>query len=153
MKILEEKQNLLFKRKEVILEVEANTTPNHEEMKKAISEQFSIKPDTFKIKKIEGRFGSRIFKIYVFIYSSKEDKKDTEVKTKQEKELEKKILEEKLKAEAEEKKVKEDAERAKAEEKLKEDIEKKEKASDKEKVEEVKKEKTEDTKDLKENKE
>ncbi len=99
--IIDEKQNPLFNRKEVLLEVEAEITPSHADAEKIISEKFSTQPDAFKIKKIEGSFGSKVFKISANIYPSKKEKDDIEFKTKQEREAEKKAAVEALAAKAE----------------------------------------------------
>ena len=61
-KIIDEKKNLLFNRKEVILEVESEITPSHAEAGKIISEKFKTTSEAFKIKKIQGNFGSKVFK-------------------------------------------------------------------------------------------
>lgn len=108
--IIEEKQNPLFNRKEIIFELEAEITPSHVDVEKIISEKFSTQPESFKVKKIEGKFGSKVFKISANIYPSREEKEDTEFKTKQEKEAEIKALEEGKKAEQEKKKAEKEAE-------------------------------------------
>lgn len=81
-KIIDEKRNPLFDRKEVILEIESEITPSHTEAEEIVSEKFKTSPEAFKIKKIQGNFGSKFFKISANIYSSKEGKEDIEVKTK-----------------------------------------------------------------------
>ncbi len=96
-KIIEEKQNPLFNRKEVVLEVKAEITPSFADAEKIISEKFSAQPEVFKIKGIRGSFGSKVFKISANIYPSEQEKDDTETKTKQEKEAEKKAVEEEAK--------------------------------------------------------
>ena len=93
-KIIDEKKNPLFDRKEVILEVESEITPSHIEAGKIISEKFKTSPEVFKIKKIQGNFGSKVFKISANIYSSKEEKENTEAKSKKEKDAGKNIAEE-----------------------------------------------------------
>ena len=85
-KILEEKENALFKRKEVQFSVEAEITPSREEIQKLISEKFSASDENTKIKKISGKFGSKTFTVSVNIYASKEDKEKTEAKSKKDKE-------------------------------------------------------------------
>jgi len=81
-KILQEKENQLFNRKEIQSSVEAETTPSHEDIKKLISEKFSTKIENIKIKKISGKFGSKTFTITANIYASEEDKDKTELKSK-----------------------------------------------------------------------
>lgn len=98
-KIINEKKNALFNRKEVILEVESEITPSHLEVEKIVSEKFKTSSEAFKIKKIQGNFGSKVFKISANIYPSKEEKENIEAKTKKEKETEKKSAEESKKPE------------------------------------------------------
>ena len=98
-KIIDEKKNPLFDRKEIILEVESEITPSHTEAGKIVSEKFKTSPEVFKIKKIQGNFGSKVFKISANIYPSKEEKENTEAKSKKEKEAEKKSAEESKKTE------------------------------------------------------
>jgi ribosomal protein S24E len=135
MKIIEkiqEKENPIFERKEVKVLVNNDSTPSHKDTEEFISKEFSIKPETFKIKEISGRFGSKDFKISVNIYPSKEKLQDVEVKTKQEIEAEKKAIEDAKKAEEEKKKA--DEEKRKAEE----ETAKKEEALKQEKTQEIK---------------
>ncbi len=87
-KILEEKENSLFNRKEAVIEVKADVTPSKAEAEKLISEKFSAPIENIKIKKISGKFGSKIFTITVNIYSSKEDKDKIEPKGKKDKKIE-----------------------------------------------------------------
>jgi len=98
IKIIDEKKNPLFNRKEIILEVESEITPSHSEAEKIVSEKFKTSSETFKIKKIYGRFGSKVFKISANVYSSKKEKEEIEAKSKKEKEAAKKIAEESKKA-------------------------------------------------------
>jgi ribosomal protein S24E len=92
-KILKEKENPLFNRKEIQASVEAEITPTNVDVKKLISEKFSAQIENIKIKNILGRFGSKTFTITANIYSSKEDKDNIEPKSKKEAEAEKKIAE------------------------------------------------------------
>ena len=126
--IIEEKQNPLFNRKEVLLEVEAEITPSHVDAEKIISEKFSTQPDAFKIKKIEGSFGSKVFKISANIYPSKAEKDDTEFKTKQEREAEKKAAIEAVAEKAEAEKPKEEVRKEEKPEEKKEEAKPEEKS-------------------------
>ena len=123
IKILEEKENQLFNRKELQLEIESVATPSHVEIQKLISEKFSVDSEKIKINKIEGKFGSQKFLIIVKIYNSKEDKDNFEIKTKKQREAEKKEAEENAKKAADEKKKAEE-EKAAAEEAAKTEDEK-----------------------------
>jgi ribosomal protein S24E len=88
--IIKQKENPLFKRKEVEVNFESNVPPKTQEAGEILSKEFSTTPESVKIKKIAGRFGSRSFIISANIYHSKEDKETTETKSKKEKSGEKK---------------------------------------------------------------
>src|SRR3989344_8010657 len=83
LKIINEKENALFNRKEITVILEEKTTPSRDHVKKMISEKFSTNEENIKIKKILGKFGSKNFKINASIYKSKEDMNNTEPKSKQ----------------------------------------------------------------------
>lgn len=89
LKILKEKENLLFKRKEIQAVINSEITPSYANMAKLISEKFSIPEENIKIKKIKGKFGSSDFNIEMNIYASEKDKDDTEMKSKKESKTEK----------------------------------------------------------------
>ena len=82
LKIIEEKENPLFNRKESQLRIQAKITPSRAEVAKSVSEKFSTSIENIEIKKIAGKFGSNFFNINVFIYDSKEDRMSTEKKPK-----------------------------------------------------------------------
>ena len=82
LKIIEEKANPLFNRKELQLKVQAKIIPSRAEIGKLISEKFSTPLENIEIKKISGKFGSNFFDIITFIYESKEDRMSTESKPK-----------------------------------------------------------------------
>ena len=105
IKIISEKENKLFKRKEIEMEAVAEITPSNADVEKFICEKFSIGADKLKIKGIYGSFGVQKFKIFVNIYDSFEDKEKTEVKTKKQRDAEKKSRDEELKKVAEERKA------------------------------------------------
>ena len=81
-KLIEEKENPLFKRREIEFSVNVNITPSNAEVGKFISEKFSAPLETIKIKKISGRFGSHSFIVTTNVYASKEDKESIERKSK-----------------------------------------------------------------------
>lgn len=60
-KLIEEKENPLFNRREIKFSVDAKVTPSNVEVGKFISEKFSSPLETIKIKNILGRFGSNSF--------------------------------------------------------------------------------------------
>lgn len=80
--IIEEKENSLFKRKEVKFTIDAEITPSHADTRKIISEKFSVPEEKIRIKKILGKFGSKNFTISAYIYASEKDKLDTEGQSK-----------------------------------------------------------------------
>lgn len=125
-KLIEEKENPLFNRKEVVFEVQAKITPSRTEVEKLISEKFSTQAGNIKIKEIHGKFGSNNFNITSFIYKSEEDKNKIEPKTK--KEMMQKTEETVKESTSETKEVKE--------EKSQEETKDEEKVEDKNKTEE-----------------
>ena len=84
-KILEEKQNPLFNRKEVKIEIESALPPSKAEATKIVSEKFSSSEDKVKLEKIDSRFGSSKFIIIAKVYGSLEEKERIEPKIKQKK--------------------------------------------------------------------
>ncbi|GEM_PF-1027837 len=85
-----EKENKLFNRKEIQINVESEITPSHKEAKKLISEKFSTQPENIRVKKISGKFGTKVFTISANIYPSEEEKNKIEIFSKKEAEREKK---------------------------------------------------------------
>ena len=83
--IITKKENPLFNRKEIELEIEANVSPKISEAEEAIAKEFSTNQENIKVKRINGKFGSNKFLITANIYSSKEDKEKTEPKSKEKK--------------------------------------------------------------------
>ena len=86
-KVIEQKENPLFNRKEIQFNVQANITPSRMEIGKLISEKFSTQIENIKIKEIHGRFGSKTFKVTTFIYKSEQDKDKLEIKKKKDEKL------------------------------------------------------------------
>jgi len=87
LKIINETENPLFNRKEIQLSLKADTTPSREEVVKIISEKFSIPVESIKIKKISGKFGSKVFTVIANLYASEEKKDKIESKKKKESEI------------------------------------------------------------------
>jgi len=81
-KIIQENENPLFNRKEIIIEIQAETTPNKADAEKLLAEKFSTQTENIAIQDIKGKFGSKEFKITGKIYKIKEDKEKTEQKQK-----------------------------------------------------------------------
>ncbi len=78
-KIIEERENPLFKRKEIKISIDAEVSPNRADVLNLLSEKFSVPADTIIIRKISGKFGSKNFTISADIYSSGEEKENTEI--------------------------------------------------------------------------
>lgn len=82
MKIIEDKNNSLLKRREIKVIVEAKKNPSMQEAGKLILEHFKAQEENVAIKQIKGKFGRDTFLITANIYHSKEDKEKTEPKIK-----------------------------------------------------------------------
>jgi len=78
MKIINQKENILFNRKEIHAEIEGETTPKKQDIEKFLSEKFGVPAENIEVKKVDGKFGSRIFRIIAFIYDSNELKEQIE---------------------------------------------------------------------------
>ncbi|MBW6442583.1 hypothetical protein K0A97_02255 [Patescibacteria group bacterium] len=110
IKITEKKENELFNRKEIKGIVEAKITPSRVDVTESLSKELSVPFENIKIKGINGRFGTKIFEINAFIYSSKEEKDKIELKKKKDAEREKRIEEEKKEQEQKVEKAEEEIE-------------------------------------------
>jgi ribosomal protein S24E len=84
LKILEEKNNALFKRKEVKATLESEITPSRSNILELLSKHFSVSPENIKIRAIRGNFGIKVFNIEANIYESVEEKNIVEIKKKKE---------------------------------------------------------------------
>ena len=115
LKVLENNQNTLFKRKEVKVEIENPSTPDREEATNAIAQEFKATADAVKIMGIHGVFGTSVFKISANVYDSKEDKDAVELKKKKDTQREKKKEDAIKAAEEAKQKAKEDAAKPKEE--------------------------------------
>jgi len=73
MEILNDVKNDLLKRQEVIGLVVAEKNPGFVGMKKTVSEKFDKPEEVLDVYNIKGSFGSHEFKVYAYIYDSKED--------------------------------------------------------------------------------
>jgi len=93
LEILNEVENKLFNRKEITAKIDAEITPSHDEVEKLLVDYFKTNAENIKIKKIEGKFGSKTFTIILNIYVSKQDKDAVEIKKKWEIERDKKPAE------------------------------------------------------------
>jgi ribosomal protein S24E len=82
LKIIKEKENPVFNRKEISFEISSEITPSHKEILELISKKLSVPEENIKIKKIGGKFGSKDFIVDTNVYESKEHKHKTEKKPK-----------------------------------------------------------------------
>ena len=98
-KIISEKINPLFGRKEIQATVDSEVTPSKQEVEKLLIEKLSATSEVLKLEKIKGKFGSKIFEITAKIYKKKEEKNQIETKTKKQRDAEKKVVEEMKKVE------------------------------------------------------
>lgn len=85
IKIIHEKENPLFGRKEVIIKIKKESTPSYDEIRKIIFEKYSSGPEKIKIKRVMARFGSKEFTANVFLYNSEKDKNEIELMKKKDK--------------------------------------------------------------------
>jgi ribosomal protein S24E len=90
IKVLTERENHLFNRKEVKLQVHSQSSPSYKEVEEFCAKHFNTSEDAVKIKTLKGKFGSKEFVANVNIYKSKHEKDKIERKTKKEIEAEKK---------------------------------------------------------------
>src|SRR3989344_3161577 len=104
IKIIEEKENPLFNRKEIKGSIKNEIAPSKVEVEKSISEKYSTPTANIAIRKILGKFGSKDFEITAMVYKTKEKKEKIEIKTRKQREAEKKAAEEAAKTASEEKK-------------------------------------------------
>lgn len=118
LKIITEKLNPLFSRREVRVAFDATKIPTKEEAAKLVAEKFSTKPELVRIKEIQGKFGTQIIIIDSDIYDNEKEFEFYVKKTKKEIEAEKKVEGDIRKTESEAKKTNEEATKvAKAEQK------------------------------------
>ncbi|MFW5846536.1 MAG: hypothetical protein ACOCUU_00100 [Nanoarchaeota archaeon] len=126
---IQEKENPLFNRKEIIANIKTEASLSNSEASEIISKKTSNPIENIKIRQILGNFGKPEFKVIAEIYKTKEDKEKYVKKTKQEIEAEKKA--------AKEEEEKKNAEAEKAAEEKKEETENKQEETKESKPEET----------------
>ena len=92
MEVKQDTRNELFKRQELVLELESDKNPSFDEVRKKISEDFSKEENLIDVYNIYGGFGKKKFQINANVYDSKEDLdnvKKLEITSKRRKEGEK----------------------------------------------------------------
>lgn len=83
--IIEKKKNPLLGREEVVIDIEANSTPSFIDAAKIASEELKTSEELLKVRKIDGKYGTTKFRVYVNVYSSKEELERLEPKKKEKK--------------------------------------------------------------------
>ena len=78
-KVVNEKENLLFGRKEIIIKIQSPILPSQADIKKNVSEKYSTDLKNIKIRNISANYGSKDFSADVFVYKNEKDKKDIEL--------------------------------------------------------------------------
>lgn len=99
MKITHEFYNPLFKRKEMIIVIEKEISPNKTSFAESLAEKLSTKQENIKISRILSHFGSKTFQIHANVYESKDDLDKVELKSKKQRDAEKKVIAEATKVE------------------------------------------------------
>ena len=84
LNVVEEKNNNLFKRREIRATLDSEITPSRTEVLGLVSKKFSCPIENIKIKSIKGNFGTRSFTILANIYDSEKNKDMLELKKKKE---------------------------------------------------------------------
>jgi ribosomal protein S24E len=128
--IVVENENVLFKRKEIEGIVKSEVCPSREEILNFLSEKYSVSKDTVEVETIMGKFGSHEFVVVAEIYATKEDREATEIKTKKQREAEKKAKDEEAKLKAEQEAAAKEAENKSVEENKEEVIVKEDNTSE-----------------------
>jgi len=145
MNILEQKENKLLNREEILVELTSETIPSKIELKKQIADKLKKSEETIIIEKVNTQFGNHTLKVSAKVYDNVESKDKYETVSRKEKKKraaeEKKAAEEKIKAEEEAKKAAEEAKTAT--EKPVEETPVENSDSSDSKIEEAKEEKTE----------
>ena len=96
MEIIEQKEDKLLHRKEVLLKVDfEKNTPSKEESNKELVNTLKVSSDLIKLDIIKQRFGERSADIVAYVYKDKESLKKVEVKNKKIKKVVKKEEEKK----------------------------------------------------------
>ena len=66
-------KNELFKRQELVLELEWDKNPGFAEVRKQIAEKLGNPEENIDVLKVEGNFGQKRFDVEAYVYDSKED--------------------------------------------------------------------------------
>ena len=82
LKIIEDFENPVFKRKEIKIAIALEKFPSLKELGKLLSEKFGKPEENIVIKKMNGSFGTKELLVAANIYHSKEEKDRVERKPK-----------------------------------------------------------------------
>lgn len=82
---LNEKSNVLLKRKEILFAVEAGANPGFDKVRKLAAEDMKTGEDLVVIKSLKNNFGTNRFVVEAFVYDSKEQKEKIEPRVKEKK--------------------------------------------------------------------
>jgi len=93
MKIIEDKQNDVLRRRELKIVTDAGKNPSMEDAVKLIAEHFKVNEENIVVNNIRGKFGRKTFLIVASIYENKEDKDKTEITSKKKRDADKKAAE------------------------------------------------------------
>jgi len=85
MEVILERVNPLLKRKEVVVELVAESNPGFAIVLKEISGKFKADEGSIAVLKVDGNFGRNKFRVEAHIYDSEELKNKTEPKKKEKK--------------------------------------------------------------------
>jgi len=91
-KLLNEKKDVLFNRREMQLEIKEKVIPSKEQVKEKLAEKYSVDKENIEVIKISGKFGVNVFNIIAHVYDSKEEKNKTVLKSKKQRDVEAKAL-------------------------------------------------------------
>ncbi len=91
-KLLEDKENPLFNRREMKLEITEEVIPSKESVKEGLASKYSVEKSLIDILNISGKFGVRIFTIKANIYKNQEEMNNTVLKSKKQRVAEAKAL-------------------------------------------------------------
>ena len=91
-KLLEDKKNPLFNRREMTLEIKENVIPSKDAVKEEMASKYKVDKEAIEILKISGKFGVKVFKIIAHVYDSKDEKGKTILKSKKTRTAEAKAL-------------------------------------------------------------
>jgi len=85
LKILNQVNNELFDRKELMLETISNSTPKTVDVMASLAEKFSVPGEAISVKRIVSGFGHNKFSITANVYGSQESKIKAESQNKKQK--------------------------------------------------------------------